>query len=85
MRVGSRGEILKKKITLIEKACGDAVQGLSNRIGSGTFGTVPHGSYLEEIRIRLVLFKSNPEGYLIAKYQNPSKSSGLLSLLAIIS
>ena len=83
MRIGSRGVFLKKN-SLIEKACEDAVQGLSNMIVSGAFGAVPHGSYLEKIRIRLVL-KSNPEGYHIAKYQNPSKSSGLLSLLAIIS
>ena len=81
MRVGSRGEFLKKKYIDRE----DAVQGLSNMIVSGAFGAVPHGSYLEKIIIRLVLFKSNPEGYHIAKYQNPSKSSGLLSLLATIS
>ena len=86
MRVGSRGAFLKK-ITLIEKAWKDALQGLSNMIVSGSIwnSPTPLGSYLEKIRIRLVLFKSNPEDYLTAKYQNPSKSSRLLSLLAMIS
>ena len=86
MRVGSRGECLKN-ITLIEKVWEDALQGLSNMIVNGSIwnSPTPLGSYLGKIRIRLVLFKSNPEDYLIAKYQNPSKSSRLLSLLAIIS
>ena len=86
MRVGSRGECLKK-LTLIEKVWEDALQGLSNMIVTGSIwnSPTPLGSYLGKIRIRLVLFKSNPEDYLIAKYQNPSKSSRLLSLLAIIS
>ena len=86
MRVGSRGEFLKQ-LTLIERAWEDVVQGLSNMIVSeGIWNSpTPLGSYLGKIRIRLVLFKSNPEDYLIAKYQNPSKNSRLLSLLAIIS
>ena len=88
MRVESCGAFLKK-ITLIEKAWKDALQGLSNMIVSGSIwnSPTPLGNYLEKIRIRLVLliFKTNPEDYLIAKYQNPCKSSRLLSLLAIIS
>ena len=86
MRVVSRGEFLKQ-ITLIERAWEDVVQGLSNMIVSGGIwnSPTPLGSYLEKIRIILVLFKSNPEDYLIAKYQNPFKSSRLLSLLAILS
>ena len=86
MRVGSRGEFLKQ-ITLIERAWEDVVQGLSDMIVSAGIwnNRTPLGSYLEKIRITLVLFKSNPEDYLIAKYQNPSKSSRLLSLLAILS
>ena len=86
MRVESCGAFLKK-ITLIEKAWKDALQRLSNMIVSGTIwnSPTPLESYLEKIRIRLVRFKSNPEDYLIAKNQNPSKSSRLLSLLAIIS
>ena len=56
MRVGSRGEFLKQ-ITLIEEAWKDVVQGLSNMIVSGGIlnSPTPLGSYLEEIRIRLVL------------------------------
>ena len=83
MRVRSRGEFLKKNH--IDR------EGVGRRrtrmIVSESIWNCPTplGSYLQQIRIRLVLFKSNPEHYLIAKYQNPSKSSRLLSLLAIIS
>ena len=70
MRVGSRGEFLKQ-LTLIERAWEDVVQGLSNMIVSeGIWNSpTPLGSYLEKIRIRLVLFKSNPEDYLISTFQ----------------
>ena len=86
MLVASRGEFLKQ-ITLIEEAWKDVAQGLSNMIVSWAILNSPTqlGSYLEKIRIRLVPFKSNPEDYLFAEYQNPSKSSRLLSLLAILS
>ena len=69
MRVGSRGECLKH-ITLIERAWEGVLQGLSDMIVSGGIwnSPTPLGSYLEKNRIRLVLFKSNPEDYLIAKY-----------------
>ena len=84
MRVESCGTFLKK-ITLIKKAPGKT----SYMIVSGSIwdSPTPLESYLEKIRIRLLLliFKTKPEDYLIAKYQNPSKSSRLLSLLAIIS
>ena len=52
--------------------------------GSILNSPTPLGGYLEQIRVRL-LFNVNPEDYLIAKYQNLSKSSRLLGLLAIIS
>ena len=81
MRVGSRGEFLKKNY-IDREGRGRRRTGTKQYDG---LRTVPHGSYLKKIRIRLVLFKSYPEDCLIAKYQNPSKSSGLLSLLAIIS
>ena len=59
MRVGSRAEFLKQ-LTFIERAWEDIVQGLSNMIVSGGIwnSPTPLGSYLEKIRIRLVLFIS---------------------------
>ena len=59
MRVGSRAEFLKQ-LTFIERAWEDVVQGLSNMIVSGGIwnSPIPLGSYLEKIRIRLVLFIS---------------------------
>ena len=79
MRVGSRGEFLKKNY-IGQEGLGRRRTGTKQYDCQWSIKNSPTRELLrKKIRIRLVLFKSNPEDYLIAKYHNPSKSSGLLS------